>query len=112
MEAAMQDRNARAEIEFPVIEREGGFSFWCRALNVSSTGILIERGDQGVKRRGSLVRLELHLPGVPKPLEVNATFVWCEGSKLGLKFVGLADADRLTLAEALDTVRKCGGVLN
>jgi len=108
----MQDRNVRAEIEFPVIEREGGFSFWCRALNVSSSGILIERGDQTAKRRGSLMRLELHLPGLARPLEVNASFVWSEGSKLGLKFVGLADADRLTLAEALDTVRKCGGVLN
>src|SRR5262245_23451746 len=108
----MQDRKLRAEVEFPVIEREGGFSFWCRALNVSAGGILIDRGDQSAKGRGSLVRLELHLPGVSEPLEVNASFVWSEGSKLGLKFVGLDDADRLTLAEALDAVRKSGGILN
>ena len=108
----MQDRKPRAEIEFPVIERDGGFSFWCRALNVSSSGILIDRGDQSAKRRGSLIRLELHLPGQPEPIEVNASFVWSDGSKLGLKFVGLDDAARLALAEALDAVRKCGGVLN
>src|SRR5262245_11849774 len=102
----MQDRNVRAEIEFPVIEREGGFSFWCRAINVSPGGILIDRGDQAQKGRGSLMRLELHLPGVATPLEVNASFVWSEGSKLGLKFVGLDDADRLTLTETLDAVRK------
>jgi hypothetical protein len=109
----MQDRTGlRGNFEFPVVERDGGFSFWCTALNVSPTGILIERGDQVERRRGSLVELELHLPDVPSPVRVLATFVWSNGTQLGLKFVGMNDADRLTLAEALDALTQRGGSLN
>ena len=109
----MQERTSpRGMLEFPVIEREGGFKFWCRALNVSSTGILLERNPGIVRGRGNVLELELHLPGLTEPLVVVANCVWAKGSQLGLKFLGLADADRLTLAEALDELKKRGGVVN
>jgi hypothetical protein len=107
-----QRSTLRGRLEFPVVEREGGFSFWCTALDLSPTGILLERSDTLVRRQGSLLELELHLPEAPRPVRVLASYVWAEGTKLGLKFVDISDADRLTLAEALDGLLKGGGALH
>ena len=105
--------NLRGRLEFPVMEREGGFSYWCTALDVSPTGIRIDRGGEVLARdRQSLVQLELHLPDLGEPLRVLATTVWSNGTLQGLRFVGLDDADRLTLAEQLDLLQHRGGDLN
>jgi hypothetical protein len=111
-EQTEQRSTLRGRLEFPVVEHEGGFSFWCTALDLSPTGILLERNGSFARREGSLIELELHLPECPRPVRVIACYAWGEGTRLGLKFVDISDADRLTLAEALDGLLKEGGTLH
>lgn len=107
-----QTRSLRGRVEFPVVEREGGFSFWCTALDLSPTGILIERSRAFERHEGSLIELDLHLPERTEPVRVLASFAWTNGERLGLKFVDISDADRLTLAETLDALVQHGGTLH
>jgi hypothetical protein len=94
------------------MEHRGGFSFWRTALDVSPTGILIEAADDARSHETSLVHLELHLPGLSRPVPVLASHVWSRDERLGLKFVDISDADRLTLAEQLDLYWQRGGRLH
>jgi hypothetical protein len=102
----------RARTEFPVLERDGGFSYWHVALDVSPGGMMIDREAHADQRRQTLLQLELHLPELAAPLRVLATPVWADGSLQGLRFVGLDDADRLTLAEQLDALSLRGAELH
>jgi hypothetical protein len=108
-----QDRGSlRGRFEFPVMEHQGGFSFWRTALDISPTGILIEAADEAWGHEASLVQLDLHLPGLSLPVRVLASPVWSRDERLGLKFVDISDADRLTLAEQLDRYWQRGGRLH
>ena len=106
------DRPLRASAEFPVMEREGRFSFWVRGVNLSTTGLMVNRGDVPLRSDPGLVHLELHLPRRSEPMRVMASSVWIKGSLEGLKFLGLTDADRLTLAEEIDQISADGGALH
>ncbi len=105
-------RPLRAEAEFPVVEREGRFAFWVRGVNLSTTGVLVHRGDVPLRCDPGLVHLELFLPGRDDPLRVMASSVWTKGSLEGLKFLGLTDADRLTLAESIDSLSRDGHTIH
>ena len=103
----------RARTDFGVIARDGNLEAHCRGIEVSPTGIVLDRG-RAVRRRDQriLVGLELRLPERLRALRAVARPVWSFGSQQAFKFVKMSDADRLTLAEHIDVLRMRGVPLN
>jgi hypothetical protein len=94
----------RAPTRFPVLFCEGTHAAHCRALELSASGIVVERGRALSEReqRASL-KLELFLPDQPRPVRVLAKVVRAvTPTSYALKFVLISDVDRLTLMEHLD----------
>jgi hypothetical protein len=81
----------------------------CRAVEVSPSGIVLER-DEAIESRAMplILRIELRLPERLRPLMAWARPIWCRGRLQALKFVGASDTDRLSLAEHLDLQRLRG----
>jgi hypothetical protein len=103
----------RARTDFGVITRRGARLARCRGIEVSSTGIIVDRGRaQRHEEMGLLVNLELNLPERVSPLRALARPVWSFGSQLALRFVRISDADRLTLAEHIDLQQHRGVALS
>lgn len=94
----------RARTSFPVLLCEGPHVAHCRAVELSPTGIVIERGRELSEReQRALFKLELYLPLSTKPVRVLARLVRCAGGNAyALKFVMVADVDRLSLMEHID----------
>ena len=83
-----------------------------RGVDVSTTGILIDRGRPIEARDAPVfVGLEMHLPERRVPLCAVARPVWAFGSQQALKFVAIDDADRLALAEHVDLQRRRSGLM-
>ena len=102
--AAQRGIGLRERTTFPVLLCEGPHAAHCRAVELSATGIVIERGRELSEReQRSLFKLELFLPEQPHPVRVLAKVARRAGwSAYALKFVLISDADRLTLMEHLD----------
>jgi hypothetical protein len=101
----------RARTDFRVVSRTGSFRAQCRGIELSSSGIVLDRGH-GAREVGLIQTLELYLPERRRPLRALARSVWCHGSQQALKFVSISDADRLSLAEHLDLQSRRGFPLN
>jgi hypothetical protein len=86
-----------------VVARNGGFVSNCRGIEISSSGIIVDRG-RDVPSQPLLFRLEMMLPERVRPLRALARPIWVRGSQQALKFVRISDVDRLTLAEHLDVL--------
>jgi hypothetical protein len=86
-----------------VVARNGGFVSNCRGIEISSSGIIVDRG-RDVPSQPLLLRLEMMLPERVRPLRALARPIWVRGSQQALKFVRISDVDRLTLAEHLDVL--------
>lgn len=93
----------RARTDFRVVARNGGFVSNCRGIEISSSGIIVDRG-RDVPSQPLLLRLEMMLPERVRPLRALARPIWVRGSQQALKFVRISDVDRLTLAEHLDVL--------
>jgi hypothetical protein len=99
----------RARTSFPVVTHDGGQTAECQAVEVSPSGILLERGYEVESRPIPFVmRLELKLPEKLRPLIAWARPIWSRGTTQALRFVGASDSDRLSLAEHLDLQRLRG----
>ena len=100
----------RGETDIPVLIYDGVVASHCHAVELSSTGIVLERGrlDPRSERRGGSVRLELFLENAPRPVRVLARSVRWFGTREAYKFTTISDADRLTLTEHLDRVHRQG----
>jgi hypothetical protein len=93
----------RADTDFPVVIHDGFSASHCRAVEVSSTGIVLERRRPSGSSDGpGVVRVELFLPGVPRPIRALARAIRWTGTRQALKLLAIPDADRLTLTEHLD----------
>jgi len=102
----------RGRTDFGVIAHDGSLASHCRGIEVSPTGIILERGrDIAPGRVPILVRLELRLPERINALVAWARPVWARGSHQALRFVRMSDADRLSLAEHLDLLSTRGVLL-
>ncbi len=100
----MQHRTGmRVRTDFHVIARDGGLACRCRGIEVSASGIVIDRGRR-IRRSDErlLVDLELRLPERIRAIRTQARPIWSMGSRQALRFVTMSDADRLTLAEHVD----------
>lgn len=99
----------RARADFDVLTRQGGLVSRCRAVDLSASGILINRGrplrstDEPL-----LVDLELRLPEPPATLHAKGRSVWSRGTQQAFRFVALGAVDRLTLAELVDSLSRRG----
>jgi hypothetical protein len=102
----------RARTDFGVMARDGTRRSRCRGIEVSSTGIILDRGRPiGRGESSFLMGLEIRLPERVQPLRALARPVWSFGTQQALRFVRMSDADRLTLAEHLDVLRLRGVAL-
>jgi hypothetical protein len=101
----------RGRTDFKVVTRDGTLSSHCRGIEVSPTGIVLDRGRR-VERRDDriLIKLEISLPERVHKLTALARPVWSRGSQQALRFVRISDADRLTLAEHLDVLTLKGAL--
>jgi len=97
----------RAATSFPVLLCEGPHAAHCRALELSASGIVVERGRALSQReQHASLKLELFLPGRPGQVRVLAKIIRpLTLTRYALKFVLISDADRLTLMEHIDQER-------
>lgn len=100
----MQRRiNQRARTDCRVVTRQGSILSFYRGVEVSPTGIVIDRGRPvGDRDQRMYVEMEIVLPERLKPLCALARPVWSFGTQQAFKFVRMSDVDRLNLAEHVD----------
>jgi hypothetical protein len=103
----------RARTDFRVIARRGTRESSDRGIEVSPSGIVLDRG-RPVHELDSplLMQLELRLPERLKPVRALARPIWSFGTQQAFKFVRISDVDRLILAEHLDFMNLRGVELN
>ncbi len=94
----------RAATDFPLLLCEGPHAAHCRATELSATGIVIERGRRlSDREQRAGFKLELFLPHSPRPIRALAKVARrIDGTRYALRFVLIADVDRLTLMEHID----------
>jgi hypothetical protein len=99
----------RARTDFTVITQNGCLKAHCRGIEVSPTGMIVDRGRPVEQGTGpALLGLELRLPERVRSLKALARPIWSMGSQQAYRFVKMNDADRLTLAEHMDVLRHRG----
>lgn len=94
----------RAKTTFPLVFCEGPHVAHCRAVELSPSGIVVDRGRELSEReQRALFKLELFLPNAGRPVRVLAKLArHVAGTTYALKFVLVADVDRLSLMEHID----------
>lgn len=103
----------RGRTDFRVELDNGFLARMARGIELSGSGIVLDRGTAGAEREDPLlVRLTLHLPERARPIVAVARPVWGFGQQQAYRFVRVSDADRLSLAEHLDLVHHAGSALH
>jgi hypothetical protein len=103
----------RTRTDFGVIAQRGPLRSEYRGIDVSPTGIVLDRGRAIADHDWPLwMRLELQLPEYLKSVRAVARPIWSAGTKQAFKFVRIADVDRLILAEHLDFMSVRGARLH
>jgi len=103
----------RGRTDFPVLLTTGFRRLQGRGVEISPSGIIVDRGRQLEDSDQPLtMRLTIRLPERRRPILALARHVRCFGSQQVLRFVEISDVDRLTLAEHLDIVQRRGSILN
>jgi hypothetical protein len=94
--------SCRAQVDIPVHAFVDSFRHHCRAIDLSTTGMVFER-PRALEGRDlpGLQPFEIHL-GSGRPLRARARAVWSDGRLSAVRFVVMNDADRLTIAEHFD----------
>lgn len=103
----------RARTDCSVRTEQGRVISIYRGIEVSPTGIVIDRGRPIRDRdRAVFIHMEITLPERVRPLRAVARPVWSFGTHQAFKFVRISDVDRLNLAEHVDLVSIRLGRLN
>ena len=98
-----QRLNQRARTDCSVRTWHGSIESSYRGIELSPTGIIIDRARPIDERDFSLyVEMEIVLPERARPLHAFARPVWSLGTQQAFKFVVMSDVDRLNLAEHVD----------
>jgi hypothetical protein len=90
-----------------VVAKSGSFVSHCRGIEISPSGIIVDRGRE-LEAMPLLLRLEMQLPERVRTLRALARPIWASGTQQALKFIRISDVDRLTLAEHLDLLNLRG----
>jgi hypothetical protein len=103
----------RARTDCSVRTEQGRIVSIYRGIDVSPTGIVIDRG-RPIRDRDKriFIHMEITLPERIRPLRAVARPVWCYGTQQAFKFVRISDVDRLNLAEHVDLAAMRLGILN
>jgi hypothetical protein len=97
---------SRAQVDLPVSAFVDGFEHHCRAVDISPTGMVVERTRSLAARTlSTLTALELDL-GEARPIRVRARTVWSRDRLQAVRFVVMNDVDRLDIAEHLDRMAR------
>jgi hypothetical protein len=109
----MERRNAaRMMVDVPTWCLLDGFRHACRTVDLSTTGMLVERSKILAEREPPhLGAYELHLEG-RRPIRVRGRTVRSQGRVLAVRFVVVHDVDRLTIAQHADWLGSSSGVLH
>ena len=103
----------RTRTDFRVIAQRGTLRSQYRGIDVSPTGIVLDRGRPIQEADWPLtLRLELQLPEYLKPVRALARPIWASDTQQAFKFVRIADVDRLILAEHIDFMSVRGNILH
>lgn len=110
----MQRRlNIRVRTDCSVRTRQGKVVSSYRGIEVSPTGIVIDRGRNVAESDQRIfVDMEIRLPERLAPLRAVARPVWHSGTQQAFKFIRISDVDRLCLAEHVDLIHRRKGLLN
>jgi hypothetical protein len=93
--------SSRAQVDVPICALVDGFRHACRAVDLSPTGMVVERSRALASRELPQVSpFELYLGG--RPIRARARPVWSRDRLVAVRFVWMNDVDRLTIAELLD----------
>ena len=90
----------RIPTDCPSVTYRHGIAHRCRALDLSTGGALLYWPNQ---QPPMLMRLELTL--AERTLHTLARTLWSRNDMLAVRFIGLADAERLDIAEYLDLMQ-------
>ena len=100
----------RTRTDFRVEARQGRLISRYRGIEVSPTGILIDRGRRiGHRDLPVYLHLQIRLPESLFVLRALARPVWSFGTQQAFKFVDMSDVDRLSLAEHVDLMHRRSG---
>ena len=92
----------RAQVDLPVYAFIDGYRHACRAVDLSTTGMVFERSTALRSRELTLLNpFEIHL-GDARPIRTRARSVWTDDRLQAVRFVAINDVDRLSIAEQLD----------
>lgn len=92
----------RTHCDYPLVAIVDGHRHACRAVDLSTTGLVFERPRGLLERELShITAFELDL-GSGRPIRLRGRPVWTREKLQAIRFVSMNDADRLTLAEQLD----------
>lgn len=104
--------SSRAQVDVPICALVDGFRHACRAVDLSSTGMVFERSRSLAGRELSQLNpFEIFLAGA-RPIRARARSVWSRDRLLAVRFVTMSDVDRLTIAELLDRKARLREVLH
>ena len=85
----------------PICALVDGFRHDCRAVDLSPTGMVVQRSATLASRHFAQVSpFEIYLGS--RPIRARARPVWSRDRLLAVRFVWMSDVDRLTIAELLD----------
>jgi hypothetical protein len=103
----------RARTDFSVQSSGGMFEKRLRAIELSGSGIVVSGCELLDHMERPLVfKLRIQLPERRRPIFALARSVRTYGYQEALRFIQIADVDRLTLAEHLDVAHRRGALLN
>ena len=100
--------NVRAQTDVPVDVHADGFVFSCRAVDVSTTGALIDRAP-GLEHHEARPFYWLRFGVGAHGVMTLARPVWKRGLTQAFRFVEMSDEGRLTLAEHMDVAHRLFG---
>lgn len=95
----------RSSVDILVNKYIDGFPYACRANDISSGGIKIERAHEPLHTIKSYA-LEIGIPGREERIWVWTRVAWTRGRAQALKFMGMGDPDRALLDQLLEEVAR------
>jgi hypothetical protein len=97
----------RVRTDVRVRAKELVFTRECRAIEVSTTGVILDRGKKvSPKDMTVFMTLQIQLPDRPEGVKAVARPVWSFNTQQAVHLVEIDDVDRLSIAEHMDAVMR------
>jgi hypothetical protein len=96
---------SRAQVDFPVRAFVDGFRHACRAVDISPTGMVVQR-TKSLAARGAPMQAAMQLDLGHRKIGMRVRTVWHDGPLQAVRFVVMNDVDRLEIAERMDEIAR------